>query len=97
MSPEKYDIGGPPHPACSEELVTYDEILASFAGAALPEAEVSQGIQGESNEKKTPPLPESFEKPGDFFRFLIADTGTPGKTPAITVPEIPARGCKTIE
>ena len=30
-----------------------------------------------------PPLPESFERPGDFFKYVLCEVSTPGKAPAI--------------
>ena len=35
---------------------------------------------------KQPPLPDSFEKPGDFFKYVLCEVGTPGKAPAMKKP-----------
>jgi hypothetical protein len=91
MTPEKDCIPGPSHRAYSDALVTYDEILASFAGAAVdPNPAVSEGAQIGAEGNELPPLPALFQNPGEYFRFVLADVCTPGKAPAVAAPEAPA-------
>jgi len=75
--------------------LTYDEILQSLTmynehssyNAASNDSISRNIIENHKHLKlKQPPLPDSFERPGDFFKFVLCEVGTPGKAPAMKKP-----------
>ena len=69
--------------------LTYDEILESLSHYNTTDDVQAEGSSIRPKEQRRhlqPPLPESFERPGDFFKYVLCEVSTPGKAPAIRKP-----------
>ena len=85
----------------SAGIVTYDEILASLKPKVASSIDKCDSCEinnpSNSRSKKTDkqsyhiptPLSQTCKEPGDYFRIILADLGTPGKAPPLNPPEKP--------